>query len=47
MLEPDPFAQGIAIFDMTSLTFVNQFTTAAPPYEQSDAVKHFYAQSQG
>ena len=44
---PDPFAQGLAIFDMTTLSFVNQYTAEAPPYEQSDEVKQFYAQSQG
>lgn len=45
--QPDPFAQGLAIFDMTTLRFVNQYTAEAPPYEQSDKVKQFYAQSQG
>lgn len=44
---PDPFAQGLAIFDMTELSFVNQYTTQPPPYEQSEEVKQFYAQSQG
>ena len=44
---PDPFAQGLAVFDMTKLSFVDQFNAAAPPYEQSDAVKQLYAQSQG
>ena len=43
---PDPFAQGLAIFDMTTLTFANQYTAVAPPYEQSEVVKQFYAQSQ-
>ena len=42
---PDPFAQGLAIFDMTNLAFVNQYTAGAPPYEQSDVIKKFYAQS--
>ena len=44
---PDPFAQGLAIFDMTTLRFVNQYTAEALPYEQSEEVKQFYAQSQG
>ena len=44
---PDPFAQGLAIFDMTSLSFVDQYTADAPPYEQSEEVKQFYAQSHG
>lgn len=43
----DPFAQGLAIFDMTTMTFSDQYTAGAPPYEQSDAVKQFYSQSKG
>ena len=43
---PDPFAQGLAIFDMTTLKFSDQYTAGAPPYEQSQAVKQFYSQSQ-
>ena len=42
---PDPFAQGLNIFDMTSLTFQNQYTAGAPPYEQPDVLKQFYSQS--
>ena len=44
---PDPFAQGLAIFDMRTLNFVDQYTADAPPYEQSEEVKQFYAQSHG
>lgn len=44
---PDPFAQGLAIFDVTQLSFVNQYIAQAPPYRQSEKVKQFYAQSQG
>ena len=44
---PDPFAQGLAVFDMTSLAFSDHFTARAPPYEQSDVVKQFYSQSNG
>lgn len=44
---PDPFAQGLAVFDMTTLAFSDQFTAEAPPYEQSDTVKQFYSQSNG
>ena len=44
---PDSFAQGLAIFDMTTLSFVDQYTADAPPYEQSEEVKQFYAQSHG
>lgn len=42
----DPFLQGLAIFDMTTMTFSDQFTAAAPPYEQSDMVKQYYAEAQ-
>lgn len=41
----DPFAQGLGIFDMTSLTWADQYTANAPEYEQSDPVKNFYSQS--
>ena len=44
---PDPFAQGLAIFDMTTLSFVDHYTAEASPYEQSEVVKQFYTQSQG
>ena len=44
---PDPFAQGLAVFDMTTLAFSDHFTAGAPPYEQSDVVKQFYSQSNG
>lgn len=43
----DPFAQGLAVFDMTTLAFSDHFTAGAPPYEQSDVVKQFYSQSNG
>ncbi len=43
---PDPLAQGLSIFDMTSLTFQSQYTAGAPPYEQPDVLKQFYSQSQ-
>ena len=43
---PDPFAQGLAIFDMTTLSFAKQYTAMAPPYEQSALVKQVYAESQ-
>ncbi|MCJ1465317.1 hypothetical protein MMC07_003934 [Pseudocyphellaria aurata] len=38
----DPFTQGLAIFDMTTLQFADQFTANAPPYVQSDRVKAYY-----
>ena len=43
---PDPFAQGLAIFDMTTLSFAKQYTAIAPLYEQSALVKQVYAESQ-
>ena len=42
----DPFSQGLAIFDMTTLQFVDQYTAGANAYEQSDPIKEFYSQSQ-
>ena len=42
----DPFSQGLAIFDMTTLRFAEQYTAGAKPYEQSDPVKEFYSRSQ-
>ncbi|MCJ1466753.1 hypothetical protein MMC07_005373 [Pseudocyphellaria aurata] len=39
---PDPFAQGLAIFDMTALKFANQYTAKASPYVQSDLVRNYY-----
>ena len=44
---PDPFAQGLAIFDMTTMAFSDQYTARAPAYEQSEVVKQFYSQSAG
>lgn len=41
----DPFSQGLAIFDMTTLQFVDQYTSGAKDYEQSDPVKQFYSQT--
>lgn len=43
---PDPNAQGLAIFDMTNLTWSSQYTADAPQYEQSSPIKQFYAQAQ-
>ena len=39
----DPFTQGLAIFDMTTLKFATQYTANASPYVQSDMVKNYYA----
>ncbi len=43
---PDPNAQGLAIFDMTALTWMTQYTAGAPGYEQSSPIKQFYAVAQ-
>ena len=43
---PDPNAQGLAIFNLTSLTWLDQSTAGASPYEQSDPVKQFYSNGQ-
>ncbi|KAL2037129.1 hypothetical protein N7G274_010125 [Stereocaulon virgatum] len=45
--DTDILAQGLAIFDMTKLQFVDQFTAGQPPYEQSRPIKDFYTRSQG
>lgn len=39
----DPHTQGLAIFDMTKLAWLDQYTAGTPPYEQSSAVKQVYA----
>ena len=43
---PDPFTQGLAVFDMASLTFQKQYTAKSFPYEQSALVKRYYSTSQ-
>ena len=42
----DPFSQGLGIFDMTALRFVDGYAAGANAYEQSDPIKEFYTQSQ-
>jgi hypothetical protein len=42
----DPNAQGLAIFDLTNLTFSAQYTAGAPAYEQSSLVQQFYSAAQ-
>ncbi|KAL8775528.1 MAG: hypothetical protein Q9209_000024 [Squamulea sp. 1 TL-2023] len=43
----DPFAQGLGIFDMTSLTWADHYTANAPQYVQSDLIKTFYRNNPG
>lgn len=39
----DPFAQGLGVFNMTSLAWEDQYTANAPAYVQSDLIRTFYA----
>jgi hypothetical protein len=39
----DIFAQGLGIFDMTTLTFSNSYNASAEAYVQSDPVQSYYA----
>lgn len=44
---PDPFKQGLAIFDLHTWTFADSYIAGQPSqYEQSDQLKEFYGQSQ-
>ncbi|KAL8753888.1 MAG: hypothetical protein Q9184_005287, partial [Pyrenodesmia sp. 2 TL-2023] len=38
----DPFAQGLGIFNMTSLTWADRFTANAPPYTQPQLIRNYY-----
>lgn len=38
----DPWAQGIGIFDMTSLKFKDSYESKAKPYEPPEVIKSFY-----
>ena len=39
----DPFAQGLGIFNMTSLAWEDHYTANAPAYVQSEPIRTFYA----
>ncbi|KAK4694275.1 hypothetical protein P7C71_g3275, partial [Lecanoromycetidae sp. Uapishka_2] len=41
----DPNAQGLGVFDMTSLTWASQYTANMPDYEWSQPIKEFYQDS--
>ncbi len=41
----DPFAQGLGVFDMSSLTWASQYTANEPDYEWSAPIKRFYQDS--
>lgn len=38
----DPFTQGLAVFDMTTLEWATQYTANKPAYEWSAPIKEFY-----
>ncbi|KAL8933432.1 MAG: hypothetical protein Q9216_006367, partial [Gyalolechia sp. 2 TL-2023] len=38
----DPLTQGLGIFDMTTLAWIDHFTANAAPYTQSDMVREYY-----
>ncbi|KAL8997794.1 MAG: hypothetical protein Q9169_003043 [Polycauliona sp. 2 TL-2023] len=40
----DPFAQGLGVFNMTSLVWEDHYTANAPAYAQSEPIKLFYAE---
>lgn len=44
MATPDPNEQGLAVFDLNGLNWQDHYSASAPPYEQSAAVKSYYAQ---
>lgn len=39
---PDPWDQGIAVFDMTALKFKDSYQSVADPYEQPYAIQQYY-----
>ncbi|KAL8911789.1 MAG: hypothetical protein Q9172_007613 [Xanthocarpia lactea] len=39
----DPFAQGLGVFNMTSLAWEDHYTANAPAYVQSELIRTFYA----
>ncbi len=41
---PDPFTQGIGIFDMTSMEWMPSYNANAAPYESPSVVKDWYAE---
>jgi hypothetical protein len=41
--ETDRFAEGLKIFDMTTLNWTNYYDANAAPYEQSNLLKQYYA----
>ena len=42
---PDPWLQGLGIFDLTAMEWKEGYDPAAPPYVSPDAVKAYYQQN--
>lgn len=42
--DPDPFLQGLGIFDMTDMNWSPSYNANAAAYESSEAVKSWYDQ---
>ena len=42
---PDPWVEGVAVFDMTALLWKEKFEASAEPYVAPEIVKQFYNQS--
>lgn len=40
--DPDPWAQGLGVLDMTSLRWTDRYSSDAPAYDTPDVVKQFY-----
>ena len=38
----DPWAQGIAVFDMTDMKFTNSYQTTADPYKLPRDIQQYY-----
>ncbi|KAG8528274.1 uncharacterized protein KY384_007191 [Bacidia gigantensis] len=41
----DPFAQGLGVFDLKTLSWQDHYSASSPPYIQSEAVQQVYSQS--
>lgn len=43
-LDPDPWKQGLGIFDLTDMFWKNQYNASADPYDTPKMVRDWYAQ---
>lgn len=41
-LEPDPFPQGVGIFDMATLQWTDGYDAGAAAYETHESIRKFY-----